>query len=204
MIRRRLGRCRVTLDASDSWPALQSTANRAAAHLPDHIEGESGERHQEAGTAEETAPGPGRWRCLRRRRGRAEYRSLILQSIGAGQGHRRNTSRSIGKSYSVLSSATGPVSECANVAVARCFPAGGQAVWSEVHRCSELRHDLRNHRYLTALAREKHFTRAAHQTVGVVIPDREPLTPSARELARIARAPDVAAALEERVSATDA
>ena len=40
------------------------------------------------------------------------------------------------------------------------------------------------------------------QTVGVVIPDREPLTPSARELARIVKDLDVAAALEERASAT--
>ncbi len=39
-------------------------------------------------------------------------------------------------------------------------------------------------------------------TVGVVIPDREPLTPSARELARIVKDLDVAAALEERASAT--
>jgi hypothetical protein len=38
--------------------------------------------------------------------------------------------------------------------------------------------------------------------VGVVIPDREPLTPSARELARIVKDLDVAAALEERASAT--
>jgi len=54
---------------------------------------------------------------------------------------------------------------------------------------------LRNLRYLTALAREEHFARATRQTVGVVIPGREP--------ARAVKAPDVAAALEERASATD-
>ena len=34
------------------------------------------------------------------------------------------------------------------------------------------------------------------QTIGIVVPDREPLTPSARELARLAETLDLGAALE--------